>query len=153
MAKHGTIGEYDPDKEDWTSYTEHLCEYFIANDVKADNKKKAILLSVVGAATYQLIRNLSAPGKPADKSFEDLTKLVTTHYKPAPSVIIRRFHFNSRYRKHGESVATFVSELRRLSEHCGFGESLEEMLRDRLVCGIADGRLQHRLLAEPNLTF
>jgi len=27
------------------------------------------------------------------------------------------------------------------------------MLRDRLVCGISDGRLQRRLLAEPNLKF
>jgi len=27
------------------------------------------------------------------------------------------------------------------------------MLRDRLVCGITDGRLQQRLLAEPDLTF
>ena len=27
------------------------------------------------------------------------------------------------------------------------------MLRDRIVCGIADGRLQQRLLAEPDLTL
>ena len=27
------------------------------------------------------------------------------------------------------------------------------MLRDRLVCGIQDHRLQHRLLAETDLTF
>ena len=27
------------------------------------------------------------------------------------------------------------------------------MLRDRIVCGIADSRLQHRLLAEPELTL
>ena len=27
------------------------------------------------------------------------------------------------------------------------------MLRDRLVCGIADQRIQRRLLTEPDLTF
>ena len=32
-------------------------------------------------------------------------------------------------------------------------ETLEEMLRDRIVCGIHDIRLQRRLLAEKNLTF
>ena len=36
---------------------------------------------------------------------------------------------------------------------CDFGASLEEMLRDRLVCGIKDEHFQRRLLAEPNLTF
>ena len=50
-------------------------------------------------------------------------------------------------------MATFVSELRRLSEHCKFGETLEERLRDRIICGIANNQLQRRLLAEPDLTF
>ena len=36
---------------------------------------------------------------------------------------------------------------------CDFGASLEEMLRDRLVCGIKDEHFQRHLLAEPNLTF
>ena len=38
MANHGTIGEYDPQKEDWTSYSERLQEYFTANDVDAAAK-------------------------------------------------------------------------------------------------------------------
>ena len=40
-----------------------------------------------------------------------------------------------------------------LSEHCNFGAALNDMLRDRLVCGIADQRIQRRLLAELDLTF
>ena len=69
------------------------------------------------------------------------------------SVIVERFRFHSRVRKPGESVATFVSELRCLSQFCGFGDTLEDMLRDRLVCGINDDSLQKRLLAEPDLTY
>ena len=44
-------------------------------------------------------------------------------------------------------------ELRKLSEQCQCGASLDEMLRDRLVCGVRDGRLQWRVLAESDLTF
>ena len=33
-ATHGNIGEYDPQKEDWTSYSKRLAEYFTANDVE-----------------------------------------------------------------------------------------------------------------------
>ena len=43
--------------------------------------------------------------------------------------------------------------LRNLSEHCNFGESLEDMLRDRLVCGINNHQIQKRLLAETVLNF
>ena len=59
----------------------------------------------------------------------------------------------SRSRNAGESVAAFVAEIKRLSEHCNFGDALEDMLRDRLVCGIHDQRTQRRLLAETDLTL
>ena len=110
-------------------------------------------MTVSGPATYKLIRNLSAPKKPAEKSYDELVALVKSHYTPKPSVIVQRFQFHSRTQKLGETVVTFVAELRQLSEFCEFCASLEDMLRDRLVCGIASGSTQRRLLAEPDLTL
>ena len=46
-----------------------------------------------------------------------------------------------------------MAELRKLAEHCEFGDSLNEMLRDCLVCGINDHQIQRRLLSEPKLSF
>ena len=43
--------------------------------------------------------------------------------------------------------------LHRLSECCQFAATLDDMLRDRLVCGIRDRRLQKCLLAETYLIF
>ena len=51
------------------------------------------------------------------------------------------------------TVNVYIAELRKLSNDCDYGESLNEMLRDRLVCGVKDNRIQRRLLAEPELTF
>ena len=104
MAIHGTIGECDHYKEDWVSYCERLEHYFAANDVD-DAGKRAILLSVCGATTYQLIRNLVAPAKPVDKSFSELVTLVKDHQTPSPSVTVQQFNFNSRSQKDGETVA------------------------------------------------
>ena len=39
------------------------------------------------------------------------------------------------------------------TEHCDFGATLDDILRDRLVCGIADFTIQRRLLAEDKLTL
>ena len=149
---HRTVGEFNPTNEDWGSYTERLQQYFAANEV-AEGKQKVILLSGCGVATYRLIKNLTAPAKPTDKSFADLVQLVGDHYNPAPSVIVERFCFNTRIRQLGESVATFIAELRHLTRYCNFGDSLKDMLRDRLVCGIDNGPMQRRLLAEANLTL
>ena len=41
----------------------------------------------------------------------------------------------------------------KFAEFCNFGRTLEEMLRDRIVCGISDDTIQRHLLAEPGLTY
>ena len=153
MATHGNIGEFNRAREDWVSYCERMQQYFTANDIATDDKKRAILLSTCGAETYQLIRSLVAPQKPTDKSLTDIITLVKDHHTPPPSAIVQRFRFHSRTQKEGETIADFIADLRKLSEHCDFGETLDHMLRDRLVCGIRDVRIQRRLLAEPDLTF
>ena len=133
MATHGSIGEFKNAQEDWQSYIERLQQCFVANDVKTAEKQRAILLSAVGGPTYQLIRNLLAPEKPHNKTFAQIVEAVMRHHQPKPSVIVQRFNFHSRSRASGENVSTFVAELRKLSEHCNFGETLNDMLRDRLV--------------------
>lgn len=154
MATHGTVGPFEPSSETWTAYAERLEQYFIANDVVSADKKRAVLLSVCGPTTYQLIRNLLAPTKPTTKSFDELVKLVKDHHHPAPSVTVQRYEFNKRIRKEGESFANFVAHLKQLSEHCKFGEALNDMLRDRLICGCNSERLRHQLLAKsPPPTF
>ena len=46
-----------------------------------------------------------------------------------------------------------MTQLKRLSEHCKFGTTTKEMLRDQLVCGLADRNIQRKLLAEADLTL
>ena len=73
---------------------------------------------------------------------------MTIHQSPKLSKIVQRFKFNPSVRKSEETVRTYVAELRKLSEHCDYGDQLTEMLRDRLVCGINDVRIQTKLLSE-----
>ena len=153
MAVHGIIGEFQSTQEKWLSYTERLEQYFTANDIVGGDKQRAILLSSVGASTYQLIRNLISPEKPMEKSFDEIVKVIAVHHQPPPSMIVQRFTFNSRCRRSGESISSYIAELRKLSEQCEYGDSLKDMLRDRLVCGIDDQRMQRRLLQEVKLTF
>ena len=154
MATHGTVGEFNSTREDWVSYTERLVQYFVANSISEEgDKRRAILLSSCGGATHQLIRNLVAPDKPTDKNYAEIVAVVKAHHQPRPSTIVQRFHFHTRTQKPSESVGDFITQLRKLSEYCEFGDTLQDMLRDRLVCGCRDQRLQCKLLAEPDLTF
>ena len=73
------------------------------------------------------------------------------HVNPTPFVTVQRFKFNSHVCLAEETVSTYVLELRSMAEHCNFGESLDNMLRDCLVCGINEEQTQRRLLAESKL--
>ena len=46
---------------------------------------------------------------------------------------MQRYKFNTHFRNLGESVTTYVAELHSLAKHCNFGQTLEVMLRDRIV--------------------
>ena len=75
------------------------------------------------------------------------------HLYPAPNPIAERFRFNTRDRQPSESIYEYLATLRRLSEHCDYGATVEEMLRDRLVCGVKNEKVQQRLLSEKDLTL
>ena len=103
-------------------------------------------------STHHLIKSLAAYAKPEEVSFENLVKLVEGHHNPQPSAIVQHFKFHSQCRQPGETVSTYVAELRCIAEHCKF-DNLKSMLCDRLICGIQDPRIQRRLLAESKLEF
>ena len=147
----GKIEEFDSSQENWPQYMERLGYFFNANDIESAEKKRAVLLTVIGAATYKLLRSLVAPSKPGEKTYQELIQALTAHFSPTPSPIVCRFKFLSRCCQPGESIAVFVSQLCSLSENCGFGDTLEDMLRDRLVCGICNNAIQKRHLADSNL--
>ena len=149
----GKIDEFDGAREEWSQYVERVDHFFAANDITDGSKKKSALLAVIGPTTYGLLRNLVSPDKPGDKPYEDLVKILKDHFNPTPSETVQRSRFNSRFRKVDETVATFVAELRALAEFCNFGASLEDMIRDRLICGISDTKIQQKLLAEKSLTL
>ena len=135
-ATLGTMDPFDPDFDNWSAYTERLEQFFVANDI-AEGKRRAVLLTVIGTKAYTLLRNILAPEKPATKDYSQLVEAMRSHLDPKPIVIAERFKFHRRNQREGESIAQYVAELRKLSEHCAFRDYLDQALRDRLVCGLS----------------
>ena len=151
-AAFGNLQEFKLESESIAAYLERTTVYFDANSIAAE-KQVSVLLSVVGAQTYSLLRSLTAPELPSAKSLAQLTALFKAHFEPTPLVIAERFHFHRRNQAPGESIAAYVAELRRFSTHCAFDATLDDALRDRLVCGLRQESIQKRLLSEANLTL
>ncbi|KAK2727983.1 hypothetical protein QYM36_008454 [Artemia franciscana] len=55
--------------------------------------------------------------------------------------------------RQGESLNTYMAELKHLAETCDFGEFFSQVFRDRFVCGLVSSGMQKRLLTENDLTL
>uniref|UniRef100_UPI00398E6E66 uncharacterized protein n=1 Tax=Pristiophorus japonicus TaxID=55135 RepID=UPI00398E6E66 len=132
--------------EDWEAYVERLDQYFVANELDGEGsvaKRRAVLLMVCGAPTYSLIKNLLAPVKRTDKSYEELCTLVREHLNPRESVLMARYRFYTCQRSGGQEVASYVADL---AGQCEFDGYLEQMLRDLFVLGIGHETILRKLL-------
>ena len=111
MAVHGTLGSFDLEVEDWTEHMDQLSYYFMANGISENAKKRTILISCCGPATFHLMKSLVFPDPLTDFTFAQLVEKVQVHREPKTSTILRRFQFNSRTCTPDESVADYVAAL------------------------------------------
>ena len=125
-GSHGVVSPFNGNEEDWIDYAERLENYFVANDIADEAKRRAILLNGVGPSTYRLIKTLCLPRSAKDFKFEELVERVRTHFDPKPPVIVKRFEFNTRKQRSEEPVSEFVAALRKITEYCEYARGHTE---------------------------
>ncbi|CAC5360944.1 unnamed protein product [Mytilus coruscus] len=67
------------------------------------------------------------------------------------NVIFERAKFNKRKQDDDEGVESFVTSLYTLTEHCGYNDLRQEMIRDRIVVGIKNSNLSLKMQLDPEL--
>ena len=68
-------------------------------------------------------------------------------------VIYERYEFNNRNQNIGENVDDYITSLRKMAQKCNFGTLSDDLIRDRIVCGILDNAVRKRVLEQPSLTL
>ena len=86
-------------------------------------------------------------------TLDEINDALKGHYDPVKNIIYELYLFNSRCQKSGESINDYVHALKALASNCEFGTFLNDMLRDRLVVGLKNQKIQRALLGMSKLTF
>ena len=153
---HGSVGEFDPSSETFTSYLERLDQFFVANDIancaagataavvqEADKKKVAVMISVIGQRSYGTLRDFCIPENPKGKLFEALCELLQEHLKPKRLDVAESYRFYQCCQEENEIVSVYSARLRHLAFACNFGEFLNQF-----VCGICNPPTRKKLLSQ-----
>ncbi|UYV65657.1 hypothetical protein LAZ67_3004985, partial [Cordylochernes scorpioides] len=148
LALHGNVAE------NWRRFKQRLMLYLEATEkaTKPDKLKVAILLNFIGEEALEVFNKFHLKEDEAE-NFDLVINKFDDFCEPKKNVIFERFKFFSATQKDGESIDSFITELKGLSTSCEFESQKNSLIRDRIVYGIQDKALQERLLREPNLTL
>lgn len=72
---------------------------------------------------------------------------------PQHNRTMERHKFHTRNQKQGETIESFISDLRIKAKCCHFGEITDELICDRIVCGVTSDTLRKALLRDSELTL
>ena len=157
----GSVGEFDPSSESFKAYLERLDHFFVANDIgkcaddtsaavvrAANQKKLAMMISVIGKKTHSTLRDLCSPENPKEKTFEALSEVLQQNFTPKRLEVAKSYRFHRCCQEENESVSVYSARLRHLAATCNFGEFLNRSLRDQFVCGIRNPATRKKLLSE-----
>ena len=87
------------------------------------------------------------------KSYDKVMKKFDDHFIVRRNIIFERAKFNQRRQTEGETVDSFITDLHALVEHCDYGTLQDDLIRDRIVVGLLNGKLSEKLQLDPDLTF
>lgn len=120
-------------------------------DKKANKMQCAVLMHVIGKEGQEVYKTFTFDTDTEGK-YEPLIKKFDAVFLPKTNVTYERFLFNTCVQKSGQAFDSFVTELRGLAKTCDYETLSDSLIKDRIIVGIRDKRLQKKLLAsDPGL--
>jgi RNase H-like domain found in reverse transcriptase/Reverse transcriptase (RNA-dependent DNA polymerase)/Integrase zinc binding domain/Integrase core domain len=152
---------YDESSETFSNFLQRLDVYFGLRKIGDDrNAEKAqVFMNGLSPKIFRVLTSLTAPQLPKDKTFEELTTLLKAHLDPQSSDISEQHKFATRLQHEGESISSFVAELRMLTLNCNFkcdscqASTTDAHLRTQFVRGIRDNETREQLIRLKEATF
>ena len=141
--------------DNWRKFFMQFEIYLVAKgkDEKPDKLKVNMLLNCAGPEAIEEYSHFVYNAGEEKENYADVCKKFKELCEGARNVIYERLVFNQRNQKEGERIDNYVSELKRLSLTCDFGDLRDSLIRDRIVGGVLSDELRGELLKKPDLTL
>lgn len=138
--------------QSWPQWKKRFGRYLSVSGLsnKTDKEKVDILIYLMGNEAEEILLQYNLSGQ---ETYDEILTRFDTHFIPKRNIIFERFQFNSRVQLPGEPVENFIISLHTLAEHCNYGTLKEELIRDRIVIGVADTKVSERLQLKDSLTL
>ena len=139
----------------WQFWTQKFDLYMTASgaDEKPEATQLAIFLHLIGDEALQVYNTFTFEAAADRNKLQVVRQKFAEYCQPRRNIVYERYQFWRQTQSPGENIDSFVTSLRLKAKSCDFGTQEDSMIRDRVVLGCPDQRLQERLLREPDLTL
>ena len=120
---------------------------------KSDLVKSSILLHCVGKQAKEICNTFTFTTEDDKVKYAENIKKFDGHFSPKKNLTFLRFTFLTARQVEGETFDEYVTRLKTLSEDCEFGELRSSLIKDLIIIGLKDKKLQERLLSEPDINL
>ena len=134
-------------KRDWTYY-----KVATKIDKEGGAVRVAHLLNVIGKEGQDMFDTFNLNDEDCVNVAKALQEF-ENRCLPVSNVIYERYVLNKRVQEAGESLDHYITEMIKQAELCKYGNLKDELIRDRLVCGIKEDRIHEKLLSKKDLTL
>lgn len=139
---------------EWTKWIRRFERFRQASNLTTNSEENQVntLIYCMGDEADDVLRGLKLSD--ADmKKYDKVKDGFRDFFIVRKNIVFERACFNMRKQEPNETVEAFVTALHVLAEHCKYGDLHDELIRDRIVVGLANTRLSERLQMEENLTL
>lgn len=119
-------------------------------NTKTEERQIAVLLHVIGEGALEKYNTFGLSDADS-KVFAKVVEAFESYCTPKANESVDRHIFFARTQQQGETFDLFLTDLKKLSAPCGFGDLREGLIRDRIISGLREANLKNRLLRENNL--
>ncbi|XP_069128365.1 uncharacterized protein [Argopecten irradians] len=139
--------------ERWRKWEQTMRLYLdIALSGKNEKEKCSAFLYIIGQDGRDVYNTMNFEEGQANK-IEPLFNKFKLYCQPSENTIVWRHRFNTRTQGKTESIDQFATELRTIASKCKFDALNDELIRDRIVCGVNNEKIKERLLRDQDLTL
>lgn len=148
------IGTFDPHGDsskvghEWKRWKRSFDIFLTARGETPDGQKKALLLHTAGMDVQDVFETIP---NAATKNYTETLEALDEKFAPQMNESYERHVFRSMSQEESETVDQFITRLRQQAKNCGFGDKLDENVRDQVIHACKSAKLRVKLLEKKEL--
>lgn len=139
----------------WRKWRQQFMLFVKASGVHTEpsSVQASLLVNLIGSDGFDIYQTFAFEKEDERDDVNVLLKKFDSYFGTKPNITLMRYKFFTRNQEDGESIQQYVTALRLLSKSCEFKSLEEDLIRDRIVCGVRQAAVRDRLLRSEELTL